>query len=191
MKQNEMSEATKKRLAAALKRLMAHKPLTKITVNELVMECGMNRNSFYYHFEDIYALFKWMLEKEAVAVVKQYDLMMDYHEVINFVLDYVEQNQFLLTNAFHHIGQEGLKRFLYMDFISCIRNLIDNGESRLQVSLSEDYKQFLCEFYSEALAGILLEYLKNTHRRSREQVLVYTERVLRSTLPVALRCANE
>lgn len=186
-----MSEATKKRLAAALKSLMAHKPLTKITINELVKECGLNRNSFYYHFEDIYALFKWMLEEEAVKVVKQYDLMMDYHEVINFVLDYVEENQFLLTAAFHDIGQEGLKQFLYMDFISCIRALIDNGESKLHVSLSEDYKQFLCEFYSEALAGILLEYLKNPHRRSREQVLAYTERILRSALPVTLQCANE
>ena len=132
-----------------------------------------------------------MLEEEAVAVVKQYDLMMDYHEVINFVLDYVEENQFLLTNAFHQIGQEGLKQFLYMDFISCIRSLIDNGQSRLQVVLSEDYKQFLCEFYSEALAGILLEYLKNPYHRSREQVLAYTERILRSTLPGALRCAEE
>ena len=191
MRQKEMSEATKKRLAAALKSLMVHKPLTKITVNELVKECGLNRNSFYYHFEDIYALFKWMLEEEAVKVVKQYDLMMDYHEVINFVLDYVEENQFLLAAVFHDIGQEGLKQFLYMDFISCIRVWIDNGESKLHLSLSEDYKQFLGEFYSEALAGILLEYLKNPNRRSREQVLAYTERILRSTLPVTLQCANE
>lgn len=34
------------------------------------MTCGLNRNSFYYRFEDIYALFKWMLGQEAVEVVK-------------------------------------------------------------------------------------------------------------------------
>lgn len=70
MKQKEMSLATKKELAAALKRQMARKPINKITVRELVAECGINRNSFYYHFEDIYALFKWMIEAEAVEIVK-------------------------------------------------------------------------------------------------------------------------
>ena len=120
MKQKEMSLATKRELAAALKKLIAVKPINKITVRELVAPCGMNRNSFYYHFEDIYALFKWMVEAEAVEVVKQYDLMMDYHEVINFVLDYVESNQYLLTNAYNAVGQAGLKRFLYLDFISCL-----------------------------------------------------------------------
>ena len=91
MKQKEMSLATKKELAAALKKLMACKPINKI-IRELVAECALNRNSFYYHFDDIYALFKWMVEAEAVEIVKQYDLMMDYHEVVNFVLDYVESN---------------------------------------------------------------------------------------------------
>lgn len=58
MKQKEISLTTKRDLAAALKKLMARKPINKITVCELVDECGMNRNSFYYHFDDIYGLFK-------------------------------------------------------------------------------------------------------------------------------------
>lgn len=91
MKQKEMALSTKRELAAALKKLMAAKPINKITVRELVSECGVNRNCFYYHFEDIYALFKRMVEAEAVEIIKQYDLMMDYHEVVNFVLDYVEK----------------------------------------------------------------------------------------------------
>ena len=45
---------------------MNKKPLSRITINEIVQDCGLNRNSFYYHFEDIYALFKWMLEQEAI-----------------------------------------------------------------------------------------------------------------------------
>lgn len=127
MKQKEMALSTKRELAAALKKLMAVKPINKITVRELVSECGVNRNCFYYHFEDIYALFKRMVEAEAVEIIKQYDLMMDYHEVVNFVLDYVENNQYLLTNAYNAIGQAGLKRFLYLDFVSCLGTLIDQG----------------------------------------------------------------
>lgn len=187
MKQKEMSLATRKEFAAALKKLMAVKPINKITVRELVAECGMNRNSFYYHFEDIYALFKWMIEAEAVEVVRQYDLMLDYHEVVNFVLDYVENNQYLLANAYNAVGQAGLKRFLYLDFISCLGNLIDQGAQKQNIALEEDYRQFLCAFYAEAIAGTLLDYITNPQTRSREKVVFYLERLLRSTLPAAIQ----
>lgn len=187
MKQKEISLATKKALAAALKRLMVNKPISKITVRELVAECGINRNSFYYHFEDIYALFKWMVESEAVEIVKQYDLMMDYHEVVSFVPDYVENNQYLLTNAYNAIGQAGLKRFLYLDFISCLGNLIDQGARMQGIELDADYREFLCAFYAEAIAGTLLDYITHPQARSREKVIAYVERLLRSTLPAAIQ----
>lgn len=187
MKQKEMSLSTKKEMAAALKKLMAEKPINKITVRELVSECGLNRNSFYYHFEDIYALFKWMIEAEAVEIVKQYDLMMDYHEVIQFVLDYVESNQHLLTNAYNAVGQAGLKRFLYLDFISCMDNLVTQGAQIQGVTLDADYRQFLCDFYTEAIAGTLLDYITHPQKRSREKVVFYVERLLRSTLPAAIQ----
>ena len=187
MKQKEMSLSTKRELAAALKKLMAVKPINKITVRDLAAECGINRNSFYYHFEDIYALFKWMVEAEAVEIVQQYDLMMDSHEVVNFVLDYVESNQYLLSNAYNAVGQAGLKRFLYLDFISCLGSLIAQGARKQGVTLDEDYKQFLCAFYAEAIAGTLLDYITHPQARSREKVVSYVERLLRSTLPAAIQ----
>ena len=59
---------TKKTLSSSLKKLMAHKPLAKISVTEIITDCGLNRKTFYYHFADIYALLKWTLEQEAVEV---------------------------------------------------------------------------------------------------------------------------
>ena len=42
----------------SLQRFMEKKPLSKITVSEIIADCGVNRKTFYYHFEDIYALLK-------------------------------------------------------------------------------------------------------------------------------------
>ena len=89
MKHEEITMQTKKEFAASLKKLMEKKPLSKITVSEIAQDCDVNRKTFYYHFEDIYDLLQWMLEQEAVEVVKQFDLMVDYEEAITFVLDYV------------------------------------------------------------------------------------------------------
>ena len=49
-----MAIATKKLLADGLKELLEKKTLDKITVKELVATCGVNRQTFYYNFQDIY-----------------------------------------------------------------------------------------------------------------------------------------
>ncbi|MGL5650991.1 MAG: TetR family transcriptional regulator [Paraclostridium sp.] len=49
-----MSQITKKALASSLKSLMNTTSLNKITINDIVQDCGVNRRTFYYHFKDIY-----------------------------------------------------------------------------------------------------------------------------------------
>lgn len=93
----------------------------------------MNRKTFYYHFEDIYALLKWMLEEEAIEVVKQFDLLMDYREAVLFVLDYVKTNKHLLCCAYDSMGRDEMKRFFYSDFIGIIKNIISNTEQQLGI----------------------------------------------------------
>ena len=68
MTNEELSLKTKQSLAAALKNTMKSKKLSKITVTELCTVCNVNRKTFYYHFQDVYALLKWMLEQEAIEV---------------------------------------------------------------------------------------------------------------------------
>ena len=97
MTHNEISLQTKKKLATSLKKFMMSKSLNKITVTDIIKDCGVNRKTFYYHFADIYDLLKWILEQEAVEVVKKFDLMVDYKEAILFVINYVEDNAHILA----------------------------------------------------------------------------------------------
>ena len=68
-----VSEHTKTMLCQALKKKMAQKPLDKITIRELADDCGLKRQAFYYHFEDIYDLVRWMFQQEAVSLLRQHD----------------------------------------------------------------------------------------------------------------------
>ena len=68
-----VSEHTKQALGNALKTLMKEKSLEKITIGELTQLCGMKRQNFYYHFEDIYDLLRWVFEKEAVVLLRRHE----------------------------------------------------------------------------------------------------------------------
>ena len=65
------SDQTKMQFATTLKDLMHHKPLDRITIAELSAATHVNRNTFYYHFEDIYGLLKWTLEADIGRKVMQ------------------------------------------------------------------------------------------------------------------------
>ena len=71
-----MPNTTKPALEASLKKLMLHKPLDKITINDLATDCGISRMSFYYHFRDIYDLIEWVCVEDgrrALQDKKTYD----------------------------------------------------------------------------------------------------------------------
>lgn len=187
MTHTETSLKTKKKLASSLKHFMMIKSLDKITITDIVRDCNVNRKTFYYHFEDIYDLLKWILEEEAVEVVKQFDLMVDYKEAILFVIDYVEKNAHILACAYDTLGREEMRRFLYQDFISIIRTLIDSVEKELGIFAKKDFKQFLSNLYAESLAGILIEWFKNPENQNKENVVEYLSIIFRSSLPEILK----
>jgi len=115
MKHNEQSQQTKQALSEALKAMMKKKPLNKITVRELVEDCGVNRKTFYYHFEDIFSLLKWTLDQEAMCMFGKYDLVSQRRDAVDFALDYISSNHDILHNIVHSIGRSELSRYFYTD----------------------------------------------------------------------------
>lgn len=189
MTHEEANRKTKEALAASLKKFMTVKPLKKVTVTEIIGDCNLNRKTFYYHFEDIYALLKWMLEQEAIEVVKQFDLLIDYHDAIVFVMDYVEANTHMLNCAYDSLGREEMKKFFYRDFLEIIKTVIDGTERALQLHVSKDFKLFLCNFYTEALAGMLIEWIKNRTDKNRKRTIEYLNLIICVTIPEVLKKA--
>ena len=60
-----MSEITKRALATSLKKLLSQKELTKISIKDITDDCGIQRQTFYYHFTDIYDLVEWICLEDA------------------------------------------------------------------------------------------------------------------------------
>ena len=51
-----MIQNTKEVFAESLKKMLENKRLEYITVKDIVEDCGVSRQAFYYHFDDIYDL---------------------------------------------------------------------------------------------------------------------------------------
>ena len=155
------SDFTKKQMADVLRQKMTSKPLNKITIQEIVGECGLNRQTFYYHFQDIYDLLHWMLESDAEAI-KQNQLSTDtWQSNLLRVLHYLEENRQMCLCALRSVQQDYLLRFLCVDVEPVVQTLVDSLGKGLEVS--ETYKKFLTRFYTLSITSLLIDWVSGSH----------------------------
>ena len=120
---NELSsEITKKMLCASLKKLMVRKPLHKISIREITEGCGINRQTFYYHFEDIYSLVKWMFQEEAIKLLDEHEGILIWQDGLLQLFGYLEENKAVCICTLNSIGHQHLKRLLYDDIHDIIQD---------------------------------------------------------------------
>ncbi|MBR6784802.1 MAG: TetR family transcriptional regulator, partial [Clostridia bacterium] len=51
-----LQKDTKKLISSTFVELLSTKPFDRITIKDIVDACGINRNTFYYYYSDIYDL---------------------------------------------------------------------------------------------------------------------------------------
>lgn len=153
-----MSQTTKKAIAASLKRLLEEKPLEKISVTDITEDCEVNRQTFYYHFQDIYDLIEWIYTSEATKALdgkKTYDT---WQQGFLRIFDYVLENKSFVKSTYHSISREHLEGYLYNETFNLLIGVIEEKSAGLP--LRESDKAFIADFYKYAFVGLMLEWVR-------------------------------
>ena len=153
-----MSQMTKKSLAVSLKKMLAQKPLEKIKVTDITEDCEVNRQTFYYHFKDIYDLLEWVYTNEATRALdgkKTYDT---WQQGFTQILDYMLENKSFVLNTFNSVSREYLERYLYNEIQLLLMGVVE--EKAKGVSVRDNDKEFIADFYKYAFVGLLLDWIK-------------------------------
>lgn len=153
-----MSQITKKALAASLKKLLVDKPLDKITVVDIVDDCGVNRQTFYYHFQDIYDLVDWIFLTEATAAIGGKKTYATWQQGFLQLFDYVLQNKPLVGHVYHSLSRDQLERYLYDVTYDLLIGVVE--EQAAGMAVREEDKKFIADFYKFAFVGLILDWIK-------------------------------
>ena len=105
---------SKKRTAImeSVLRLLEEHPLNKITVKDIVDECGINRNTFYYHFEDISSLIEAIIISEVDRVMTQYRDISSMEECIEMAMRLVSDHKRAIYHIYNSSNRDFLERRL-------------------------------------------------------------------------------
>lgn len=153
---------TKLQMAQALKRLIKDRPFSKITVQDIVAECNINRNTFYYHFENNYDLLSFAYELEVQNIAEAFrNANASLPEGMDFVLDYIDANIQLCQCAYESLGEQQLKIIFEKDLRVFVRAIIDYFAEESAKEFSEDFKTFVGYSFTNLLSTQIIWYIKH------------------------------
>lgn len=102
---------TKRKLADTLIELLNTKPLEKVRIHELTEQCDIHRQTFYYHFADIYALFTWCIQQDAEELSSRLAQLPTWQEALNALLCCVAENRGYFTAILDHAPSASRQAF--------------------------------------------------------------------------------
>ena len=105
-----MSQVTKRALEQSLKNLLLKKPLTKITINDIAEDCGINRMTFYYHFKDIYDLVEWSCTEDARKALEENKTYDTWQKGFLQIFEAVRENKPFIMNVYRLVSLVGCKQ---------------------------------------------------------------------------------
>lgn len=101
-----MANFTQKAIKASFMKLLNEKPLSKISVRDIVEDCGINRNSFYYHFQDIPSLLEEIIGEETKAIIEKFPSINSVDECFNYAFSFAIKNKKAAYHIFNSVNRE-------------------------------------------------------------------------------------
>lgn len=160
-----MRQSTKQALSETFKSLLETRTIDKITVKDIVAKCGVNRQTFYYHFRDIYDLMEWTLENDIreylshISDLSEDSLITEWKESIYHLYRFLHSRKRQILHAYDPVNKTYYENFL----LKFITPIIDYRISLCAAAdaVPEEKRIFVSKAYTWICLDLILEWLEH------------------------------
>lgn len=150
-------DKTKKKIASSMMDLLKKKPIDKITITDITVNCDMSRQLFYRYFVDKYDLINWMYEEDCGSVIYTGEEKFSLKSWIKYILDVIEEKKNFYIHAIQNDTEKIFEKLILDKTRFYLSNIIKYKTS------SELTKQleFLIEMTARSLVDMIIFEIKN------------------------------
>lgn len=152
-----MSGFTKEIIAKTFTEILDEKPMSKVTVRDIVERCGVNRNTFYYHFRDIPDVVEFILKKKWDEIQEAPQEKNSILECMEEMASLVRDNRKLMLNVYKSVKRDTFLIYMNDVILYIITEYFKKNRNKFQ--LEENEIQILVRYYKCLFVGILIEWL--------------------------------
>ena len=152
-----MAQFTKKAIIETFVKLLNDTPLDKITVKDIVNECGINRNTFYYYYQDIYALLEDIFSIEIDKIVKETKSFYSWLDGCQMALQFALGNKRAVYHIYNSSAREQVERYVYAVLEHFMKEYVQFERKYLKVCDTD--LEIITDFYIFALEGLIFDWI--------------------------------
>ncbi|MDE7245555.1 MAG: TetR/AcrR family transcriptional regulator C-terminal domain-containing protein [Oscillospiraceae bacterium] len=182
-----MSNVTKRVLAMSLKGLLAKRPLDAITIQDIVDDAGVSRKTFYYHFQDVYALLEWILVDEGKRILEGNITADTWQQGLRNVLAYFQNNRAMILNI--HRSLQYNNDFFKVHVTELVQPLLEQifeAQPRQELVPAED-KAFILRLYSFGLVALVLHWIGDGMKPDAEYLMEQLQRIFSGSMDYVIQ----
>ena len=163
---------TKEKIMNSYWELLEKKPYNKITVQNIVENCHVNRNTFYYHFQDIPSLTEETIQGWVDhIIIENYEFGTPASCIVPVVKEFVKRK-----NAFRHLYFSS-QRDIFIKQLNhvtehTIRTYIE--QTSKHIGLSKQNQEIIIRLYKCLSMGMFLDWIED---ESSYDLLAFTKQI--------------
>ncbi len=152
-----MSNLTENAIKESFLKLLNERPLSKITIKDIVTDCGINRNSFYYHYQDIPSLLSEIVVEETDRIIKKYPTISTFEECFKIAVEFALNNKKAVFHIYNSVNRDIFEQYLWSACEYVVLTYINTVFHDYNVS--EKDKSTIVKFYKCEIFGQVILWL--------------------------------
>lgn len=157
-----MPNFTRKAIQEAFITLLNERPLKQITVKDIVDTCGINRNTFYYHFADIPTLLQEIITEDADNIIETYPTLDSVEQCLGVALQFAIKNKRAVLHIYNSVSRHVYEQYLMQVCNYVITTYCNTlfGDKKI----SDADKALIINLYKCTCFGIVIDWMASGMR---------------------------
>lgn len=151
-----MSNEMKLQIVQAGERLLSEKKKKKLTVTDIVEECHITRQTFYYHFKDIPDMIMWDIQRQCENLAREISRKKNVQEIIEYCLVFIKEHKQYKDRIMASNYGEVMINLVTSTVKEILLEVIEQNEIFPDNTITE--KKLIVTYYSYALGGIMKDW---------------------------------
>lgn len=180
-----MAQFTKKAIMKTFLELLNEYSLDKITVKDIVEKCGINRNTFYYYYKDIYDLIDDIFRTEIQSVQANIKEGTSFYEELHLGINLVLENKTSFAHLYHSKSRDVIEKYLDNIAEVFVQKFVEKKAAELSIT-NERNIRFIYSWYRYSITGVIINWIQTDNASAPEAFIHKIADVYESTITDAL-----
>ena len=180
---------TKNLIRQVFIKMLNERPLDKVTVTDIAERCEINRNTFYYHYTDIYEILSEIFQTELDKVIDEYNDTLSWEESFLLAAKFALENKKAIYHIYNSIQREELENYIYNVSGNIMVRYVEKESEGLAASSGD--KRLIASFYQCALTEMVLRWIAGGMKEDPDTIIRRIGQLFNGNIALSLKRSVE